>query len=106
MMWVVGVLLWVRRSRVLFTLTVRHGNIEAVAGRIATGMLHDLEDVFATTRASVDVRVTVERDTVVVRVKPQPTKGPDRAANQALEQRIRNVVGIVPLARLRTAPRR
>jgi hypothetical protein len=83
------------RSREIFAVSVRAGRIEAARGRLSTELRHELEDVVASSRASGRVVVRLENGRARVH-----TKG----FGDPIAQRVRNVVGRIPLARLRTAP--
>jgi hypothetical protein len=90
--------LWARRARTLFELKFRNGRVTSARGRMPQRLLDDFLVVLPRNhRGQLVVRCTFERD------QPQVTlRGFDNA--QTLQQ-LRNLIGMWPLARLRTAPR-
>jgi hypothetical protein len=93
-----GGILWLaKRARTIFVVVVREGRVVTARGRLAPTMLHDLEDVFRATRSTGRVTAYVARGALAI-------DAPGLSENAA--QRVRNVVGVVPLPRLRTAPKR
>lgn len=93
-----GVMWLAKRARILFVVDVREGRVVSARGRLAPTMLHDLEDVFRATRATGRVTAYVSRGALAIDA--------DGGLTENAAQRVRNVVGVVPLARLRTAPKR
>lgn len=85
-----------RRAITLFEIDAEAGKIVRARGRIPPELLRDLEDIFARAKVSGSIRVHLEG-------------GRARADGSRLDeptmQRVRNVVGRFPTARLRTAPR-
>lgn len=91
---VVAVLAHRLATRGLFTVTVRAGRIASVRGRVPPGVLADLREVLAGSDAAGTVRaLDVGRGTAVVELRGR--------FDERVAQRIRNVVGNVPVARLR-----
>lgn len=93
-----AIVLWARRARTLFELEIRSGQIERACGRIPQGLLNDFLAVLPRNHETrLVIRCSIERDRACLN-----TRGPitDDAA-----QRLRNLLGLWPLARLRTAPR-
>jgi hypothetical protein len=85
-------------ERVVFALRVDAGRLVSVKGRIPQGLLTDLQDVLAGSRAS--GRVLGVRSAERARVELRGSFPPE------LGQRLRNVVGRSPLAKILNAPRR
>ena len=95
----VALLAWrMAQARVVFALRVDGGRVVSVKGRIPQGLLGDLQDVLAASNASGRVQVvrSGERAQVELRGSFAPS----------LAQRLRNVVGGLPLAKILNAPRR
>lgn len=93
-----GVLFYssLRRASELFVLHVdpnAEPRVTFVRGRIPPALWNDLLTLLATANAKGRVRVVVSRDTAVVE-----TRG---AFSSETVQRVRNVVGLYPLAKLR-----
>lgn len=85
--------LWLRRATELFALRVRGGRVRFVRGRLPPSLLRDLRDVLVQAGVEGELRVVVERD--VARVVAKGDFDPGTL------QRVRNVVGNVPIARIR-----
>lgn len=85
-----------RRAITLFEIDSEAGKVVRARGRVPPELLRDLEDVFARARANGGVRVHLDQ-------------GRARVEGVGLDdptlQRVRNVVGRFPTARLKTAPR-
>lgn len=95
------VLLWFssRSAITIAVLEVRNGKIEVARGSMSPRIVSDLEDVLRRPKVSrATVRVLRNREHAKVEVKGD--------VSQAQEQQIRNVVGSVPLAKLRNGPKR
>jgi hypothetical protein len=92
----IGILYAARRAITLFEIVAEAGKIAGARGRIPPELLRDLEDVFARAKASGKLRVHLDggRAQVDASGLDDPTL-----------QRVRNVVGRFPIARLKTAPR-
>ncbi|APR85686.1 Hypothetical protein A7982_11035 [Minicystis rosea] len=94
---VVGFLIWTWHANELFCVSVRDGRVLVVRGRIPAGLLSDIRDVVsrpaisrATIRAMKDAggaRLSVSGDVDAGRT-----------------QRLRNVFGLYPMSKLRSAP--
>jgi hypothetical protein len=85
-----------RRATELFVLHVdpdAHSRVTFVRGRIPPALWNDLLTVLATSNAKGRLRVVVSRGSAVVE-----TRG---AFSSETVQRVRNVVGLYPLAKLR-----
>jgi len=89
------VALWhsARAALTIAVLDVENGVIRRIRGGLAPGVLADLEDVLAKPPVSRG-RVRIVRDAGTARVEIHGAITPDQA------QRIRNVIGNVPLVRL------
>jgi hypothetical protein len=88
-----------RRAVTIAELDIRHGVVDVVRGGIAPPVLADLRDVAK--RPPIDgLRVRILRSSGRAEVELRGRVTGEQA------QRIRNVVGSVPLARLVNAPRR
>lgn len=101
---VVGLfVLALHRAPELFVLRVRRGDavpVRFVRGRIPPQLLQDLRDILDVADCRGTVRVLTEGGAVVVRTRGE--------FQPSTEQRVRNAVGLYPLAKLRngTRPRR
>lgn len=84
------------RSNELFRVSVRNGTVKLERGRLPGALFHDLEDIFANTSASADIRVVTEdrRPRAII-----------RGVDEGLAQRVRNVVGRFRLAEIRAGRR-
>lgn len=99
-LFVVGALLAVlfaaRRARRLLFIRAAQGRIVRAVGRAPPELLREVGDVLARAKSTGHVVIAIEGGIAVLR-----TSGID----PNVEQRLRNVLGRFPLARLRTAPR-
>ena len=86
------------RERRIFMLRVESGRVVSARGRISAGLLGDVRDVVAgsTSSGTIVALRAAERARVVLRGSFSPEVG----------QRLRNVVGALPLAKILNAPRR
>lgn len=82
------------RATELFVLGVKQGNVRVVRGRLPPTLLSDLRDVLERTSETGRVRVTVVRGVATVTVSG--------TISEPTTQRLRNVIGAVPLQRIRT----
>jgi hypothetical protein len=92
-----GVYLWTSRANELFCVSVRHGHVLVVRGRIPGRLFSDIRDVVskpavahATIRAS--------------RAKHGARLVVSGAIDEGREQRLRNIFRLYPLSNLRAAP--
>ncbi len=86
------------RARILFELEFRDGRLRRARGRIPPKLLHDLMDVIPRKHtARLFVRCWMDRDQARVIMRGDATDD--------LSQPFRNIVGLWPLARLKSAPR-
>jgi hypothetical protein len=91
---------WSARAAItIAVLDVEDGAIRRIRGGLSAGVLGDLEDVLAKPPVSRG-RVRIVRDAGAARVEIGGEIAPDQA------QRLRNVIGNVPLARLARERRR
>lgn len=88
-----------RRAITLAELRVRAGRLEVIRGGLAPRVMADLEDVARAARGA-DARVRVVRDRGLAKVEIAGDLSPGDA------QRVRNVVGSLPLAKLANARKR
>jgi hypothetical protein len=84
------------RALRLLELAVSKGRVASARGRAPAELLRELEDVFERTRATGRVVLRIEGGSVRVHVE---------GMDEMTAQRVRNVVGRFPPARLKTAPR-
>jgi hypothetical protein len=94
---VYGVIAAVDASRRLLDIRVDHGRVVKLEGRAPGDLVHDVEDVLARSSASGRIVVQLEGNRAAVRVSGEIDEG--------TVQRLRNVVGRFPTARLRAARR-
>ena len=87
------------RAVTIADLEIAQGKVRVIRGGIAPPILADLRDI-ARTPPIASARVSIVRSDGRAEVKLRGEVSPDQA------QRIRNVVGSVPLARLRNAVRK
>lgn len=87
----------ISRSTELFVLRAEAGRVSVVRGRLPGALLADLRDVLERSRETGTLRVTVARGVAQVNVKG--------GLSEATVQRLRNVIGTVPLQRIRTGSR-
>jgi hypothetical protein len=92
----VAILVAAGASRRLLLVSVEAGRVVRVRGRAPIELLTDIEDVLARARATGRLLVRLAGGRAEVR--------PD-GFDAVTVQRLRNVVGRFPVARLRTAPR-
>ena len=95
------VLLWFssRSAITLAVLEVRDGKVEVAKGSMSPRIVADIQDVLKRPRVSrATIRVLQNRDHAKLEVTGD--------ISQAQQQQLRNVVGSVPLAKLRNGPRR
>lgn len=83
----------ISRSTELFVLRADAGRVRVVRGRLPPSLLSDLRDVFARSQETGWLRVTVSRGAAMVNARG--------AITEPTLQRLRNVIGVVPLQRLR-----
>ncbi|MCA9585206.1 MAG: DUF3634 family protein [Myxococcales bacterium] len=88
-----------RRAITLVELEMRGGELEVLRGGIAPRVLADLRDV-ARAAPKADAKVRVVRDRGLAKVEI------DGHLDAAHAQRVRNVIGSLPLAKLANARRR
>ena len=88
-----------RRARTLCVLHVRGGELVVVRGGLPVGVIDDLRDVVRRSRLATGT-LRVERDGARARLLT------DRDIPPHAAQAMRNVVGIVPLAKLLAGARR
>lgn len=86
-----------RRELTVFHLVAERGAIRRARGRMPPEMMHDVRDVLARAKASGTVTARIEDQRVVLRV------GGD--IDEATAQRLRNVAGRFPTARIRQSKR-
>lgn len=86
------------RNRIIFNLQFRNGQLAKAHGRIPLRLMQELAEICARHRAS---RLIVICSKLRGHLQVNVT-GDD---NAELEQQVRNLIGIWPLARLVTAPR-
>lgn len=86
-----------RRAITVAELTFAGGTVHVRRGGIAPPILADLRDVARSTPATFHVRIVRDRGRADVRFRG--------AVDERVRQRVRNVVGRVPLARLVNAVR-
>ncbi|MDP3273604.1 MAG: DUF3634 family protein [Deltaproteobacteria bacterium] len=88
----------ISRSRVLFVITVKKGRIANVRGRCPPGLVGELSDALKGSDATGRLIAVPEGD--IARVDGVGSFSKDTL------QRVRNVLGTVPLTRLRATPPR
>ena len=92
-----AVLVWASRAREIFMVSVRDGRVLVVRGRVAGTLLSAIRDVVA--------EPPVRRATLrAVREENGARLIVTGAIDDGRAQRLRNVFGITPLAKLRAAP--
>jgi hypothetical protein len=84
------------RALQIFRLEVEAGRVRRVRGRLSRVLLSEIEAVLGRSGVSGKVVVSRSRGTVVV-----TTSG---GIDAGVQQQLRNVIGIVPLQRLLSAP--
>ncbi len=90
-----ALVLAVRRALELFVLEARDGQLVTARGRSPAELLREIEDILDRARASGTIVVRLEAGHAAVRAT---------GLDEATTQRLRNVVGRFPTARLKTAP--
>jgi hypothetical protein len=90
----VGFLAW--RATIVFEVRASNGKVVSARGRMPPEMLHDVTDVLARAKATGTVRGRLEQGKVAVRAS---------GLDEGVVQRLRNVVGRFPAARIKTAKR-
>ena len=94
-----GLLGWrLGKERQIFALRVESGEVASVRGRIPQGLLADLQDVLAGSRSSGTVVATRDADRAQLDLRG--------SFPPEVRQRLRNVVGRLPVAKILSAPRR
>lgn len=92
----------IRRSTELFVLRVDTGRVRFVRGRLPQSLLAEISDVLGRTQSQGLLRVVIHRGTA--ELQPRGEFSPETV------QRLRNLIGNVPLQRIRTgqvgAPKR
>lgn len=92
----------IRRSTELFVLRVDAGRVRFVRGRLPQSLLAEITDVLSRTQSQGHLRAVVHRGTA--ELHPRGEFSPETL------QRLRNLIGNVPLQRIRTgqvgAPKR
>ena len=95
---VIGFVLMTRNANLLFAIEVRDGRVVRVRRGMPPSLLSDVEDIVgARPVPGAELRVEREGDIPVWRIKGDVTDGE--------RQRLRNVLGLWPLAKLRRASR-
>lgn len=87
---------WFTRSRLLFHLSVRRGQVLVVSGRVPAGLLREIRDVFRGSRMSGSVKAYAEEQSG----RLTASGGIDAGT----AQRLRNMFGLYPASKLRQAP--
>lgn len=93
----VVVLFLARQTRVLLVIEVSAGRILRLSGRAPAELCSDLEDVLSRSMATGKVVLFLEGGRATVRATG--------SMDEATKQRLRNVVGRFPVARLKSARR-
>jgi hypothetical protein len=91
---VVSYLAW--RATVVFEVRASNGKVVSARGRMPPEMFRDVSDVLERSKASGTVRGRLEQGRVAVRAS---------GLDDGVVQRLRNVVGRFPAARIKTAKR-
>lgn len=94
---VVVVFVSVERTRRLLVVEAEGGRVARLSGRAPAELAADIEDVISRARATGTIVLRLEGGRVVVRA--------EKGIDETTAQRLRNVVGRFPVARLRTARR-
>ncbi|MDI1444051.1 DUF3634 family protein [Polyangium sp. 6x1] len=94
---VVVVIVSVERTRRLLVVEAEGGKVARLSGRAPADLAADIEDILARSRATGTIVLRLEGGRVVVRA--------EKGIDETTAQRLRNVVGRFPVARLRTARR-
>lgn len=93
---VFGLFAAARSAQRLLVVEVVRGVVKKADGRAPPTLLQDFDDVLAKTKTDATVVLLVRRGEVTVETNGE--------IDEAVTQRLRNVVGRFPAARLRTAP--
>lgn len=94
---VVGLIAYVAwRATIVFEVRASKGKVVAARGRMPPEMLRDVTDVLERAKATGTVRGRLEQGKVAVRAS---------GLDDGVVQRLRNVVGRFPAARIKTANR-
>ena len=96
---IVALLLMMRNAAVLFTASIRKGRIVALRGRAPKGLVRDFNDVLR-------VRPVAEATLKVVSRGGAPALISRGALTEEELQRLRNILGTWPIAKIRAAPYR
>ncbi|HVK65130.1 MAG TPA: DUF3634 family protein [Polyangium sp.] len=94
---VVVVIVSVERTRRLLVVEAQAGKVARLSGRAPAELAADIEDVLNRSRATGTIVLRLQGGRVVVRT--------EKGIDETTAQRLRNVVGRFPVARLRTARR-
>jgi hypothetical protein len=86
-----------RRELTVFHLLAEHGAVRRARGRMPPEMMHDVRDVLARSKASGTVTGRIENQRVVLHF--------GGGIDEATAQRLRNVAGRFPTARIRQSKR-
>lgn len=97
LVFVFAVIAAVDASRRLLDVRVHQGRIQRLEGRAPADLVHDVEDILGRSQATGRIVVALEGERAVVRVTGEFDAG--------TTQRLRNVVGRFPAARLKAARR-
>src|SRR5688572_18034738 len=92
-----GLLLWVSRTRELFCVSVRSGRVLVVRGRVPAPVLGAIRDVVAAPPPVAEATIRAVREEHGARLLVSG------AIDEGRAQRLRNVFGIFPVAKLRAA---
>jgi len=84
-------------SRRLLVLDVARGKVARLGGRAPAELVSDIEDILARSGSTGRIIVQLESSRAIVRA--------EGSFDEATKQRLRNVVGRFPVARLRAARR-
>ena len=96
---IAGLLWMMRNATLLFSAEVKNGRIVSLRGRAPKGLVRDLSDVLRRRPVKqASLRVVVEGGSPALRAKGDLDEGE--------LQRLRNVLGTWPLAKIRAAPPR
>jgi hypothetical protein len=93
----VALFLWAQRGRELFCLSVRSGRVLVVRGRVPPALLGSIREIVAGVPAVERATIRAVRGDQGARITSSGTIDEGRA------QRLRNVFGLYPIARLRAA---
>lgn len=96
---IVALLLMMRNAAVIFTASVRKGRIVALRGRAPKGLVRDFNDVLR-------ARPVPEARIKVVARGGAPALVGSGSLTEGELQRLRNILGTWPIAKIRAAPYR